>query len=795
MTEQTANESSGPPQGAGEKLSHWLGRRRVQRLLGIAVLLLIGVIAFENTLRIPLQWDEQRLAANLVEGAATEQTARLSPLASLSVGLDARLSGMNALGYRLSSLALHLLAGVFVFLIAGLLLRGRAFGPWAALLAGALFLAHPATTQAVDYVFERGPLLAGCLALASVYVYLCARETGKPAVKPVLFVVSLGLFGLSWAAHPVAALVPPLVLLCDAAQQRHPAVRVHAPYWGLLAVFLGLHLSGVAPTGDAESGVHAVQAIRATPDALRSVFAPVNLLIAYPEPSGLLGLWLWPLMLAGAAVVGAVARRVGLGLVWFVLGLLAAGGLTASTYSDAWVYLPLAGLALALGALVALPSGRPANVFAGAIAGLLILACVAFTSTRNNVWRSEAELWIAASEACPTCYEPARRLGMLHLQQALRTLSGIEASTEAAQRLEEARGHIELALRHLDKAKEFPQASEDVDLARAQALRFLNRTEDARAALRRALAASPDDTDALLGLAEIYFQRSQESGRPEDRRWALRYYRAAEEAGELPEPSRLRYGQLLAREGDLRGSVAMLQPLTGEGSAGPAARTLREVQARLQALQVVQAALSQMAAGQAQAPVQALQAQILYFEGHVRLAESLARDGLRKNPEDVDSWTMLGLASAAQNELDTFLAAYPEGAPGAADTQGAWQRLAQTLAASGDWTATRQVLTRVYPESEVGIDLRLAEVAQRIGQAQRATGYLQQAAERDPADPAPWLRMAELALAAGQQEAARPFIEEAATRGADEETLAELRERAGAAATDSLGLERSTIIR
>lgn len=792
MTESPEIAENIPPQATDTAATHWLARPGNQLLVGVMAIVVAGLLVYENTFRVPLQWDEFRLARSYTEGSSASGVETLSPLAALSVGLDARFSGTNALGYRVDSVALHLIAGILVFLIARRLLAPRAWAAWAGILAGLLFVLHPGATQAVDYLFARGSLLAGVLSLLSIWLYL--RATGEEGLRATPLVISLGMFGLAWPAASVAAVVPPVVLLCDVARRRRIRIAVHGPYWALLGILIAIQLMGVRQDGAAEHSVHLVSSLRATTDFLQTVFVPTHLLVVHPDPTGSLGIWLWVVLAVCGVGLFWPARMAGLCVTWFALGIVAAG-MFGGGFSEDRVYLPLAGLALVPAWIVAASPRLAAKGLAAGVFGLLALASAATTSTRNHVWGDETQLWADAADGCPACFAPAERLGMIRLHQALRALSALDTASESERPQEQIEGLLQAALAHLDQANTFPQAPAEIDTARAQALRLLNRPDEAEAALYAALEKTPRQPEALLGLAETYAQRSRGTGEAAARGDALRLYRARLETGSFPDAARLSFGELLLREGDLRGAVDVLQPLARMGETSPAARLVQDARARLQALQVVEAAYQQQkTAQQAAVSEAALEAQALYLEGHYQLADYVAGNALAAKPDDVDSWLMLGVTSAAQGAIDRFIAKYPQGAPGA-EGAASWRRLARTCAVSGQWAAAEVVLRHVNRPNGAQALIELAELAENLRQPQRASAYLQQAAQEAPDNPAPWVQLAELALGAGRADIARQYIAQAEQRGASADSLAELKKRAGMGQADSLGLERGTIIR
>ncbi len=109
------------------------------------------------------------------------------PVTWMSYTLDRMLWGLHAPGYHLTSLILHVLAALAVFVLARRLLR-HALGPdvpgGAAIDVGAAaaaltFAAHPLRVEAVAWVSARGTVLGGLLLILAVLVYVIGWERGQ----------------------------------------------------------------------------------------------------------------------------------------------------------------------------------------------------------------------------------------------------------------------------------------------------------------------------------------------------------------------------------------------------------------------------------------------------------------------------------------------------------------------------------------------------------------------------------------------------------------------------------------
>ncbi len=207
-----------------------------------ALVLLLGTLAYLNSLSAPFQFDD---VGNIVEnpaiksgsGVVSREELRSGELDSRSLyspnrvvgfwtfALSYRLHGLEPLGYHVENLLLHLFNGLLVLLLVRLLVKaaeppggsGPHPGPWLAPGVAALFLVHPIQTQAVTYVVQRLSVVVALFYLVAVCCYLAARSgRGLPGWRRWL-VYGAGLVATLAAmfSKESAATLPVMVALCE----------------------------------------------------------------------------------------------------------------------------------------------------------------------------------------------------------------------------------------------------------------------------------------------------------------------------------------------------------------------------------------------------------------------------------------------------------------------------------------------------------------------------------------------------------------------------------------------------
>ncbi|HEV2446017.1 MAG TPA: tetratricopeptide repeat protein [Candidatus Sulfopaludibacter sp.] len=166
-----------------------------------------GVFLFDDT-SMPYM---KNLAAPLFEWVRG-----LRPMLMATYWINARLSGDDPYTYHVVNVLIHCLAGCLVFLILRRLLEWggveRSRRGLLSVFGAAVFLLHPAQTEAVAYIAGRSESLAAMFVFASFAVFLYRRE--RAASWPVAAAV-IALFGLAILSKEHTVALPGLLLLTD----------------------------------------------------------------------------------------------------------------------------------------------------------------------------------------------------------------------------------------------------------------------------------------------------------------------------------------------------------------------------------------------------------------------------------------------------------------------------------------------------------------------------------------------------------------------------------------------------
>ncbi|HJX35112.1 MAG TPA: hypothetical protein VJ373_08050, partial [Desulfatiglandales bacterium] len=89
-------------------------------------------------------------------------------LINLTYSIDYKLWGMNASGFRITNLVLHLFCCFILFKLIALILEDQQAGFWITLL----FALHPVNTESVSWIISRNNIMVTLFILLSFYCYI-----------------------------------------------------------------------------------------------------------------------------------------------------------------------------------------------------------------------------------------------------------------------------------------------------------------------------------------------------------------------------------------------------------------------------------------------------------------------------------------------------------------------------------------------------------------------------------------------------------------------------------------------
>ncbi|HUA14635.1 MAG TPA: tetratricopeptide repeat protein [Verrucomicrobiae bacterium] len=349
---------------------------------------------------------------------STEQ-ANWHPLTWMSHALDCSLFRLNPAGHHFTSVLLHMVNVLLLFL----LLRWATGRFGASLFVAALFAIHPINVESVAWVAERKNVLCTLFFLLTLWAY--GWYSQKPDWKRYLAVVVLFAAGL--ASKPMVITLPFVLLLLDywplgrvGSAEGSAGLQPGSYSWSQLVLektpLLALSAASAVITVHAQRaggamrstqqfsfGVRLANAICAYGMYLWKAIWPSQLAPLYPHPGSSLPAWR---VAASAAVLIAITamvirlrskRHLLVGWLWYlgtlvpVIGLVQVGD---AAMADRYAYIPLIGIFVMISFGVADFAEHRNFGFTPAVpAAAVLLALAAVTHRQIGYWQSNNDLW------------------------------------------------------------------------------------------------------------------------------------------------------------------------------------------------------------------------------------------------------------------------------------------------------------------------------------------------------------------------------------------------------------------
>jgi len=129
------------------------------------------------------------------------------PLTWLSWMLDYQLYGLNAGGYHLTNVILHMLSALLLFA----LLHRMTGAVWQSAFVTAFFTLHPLRVESVAFIAQRKDVLSAFFWMLTLYLYILYTE--KPVLRRYLMVLLSFICGLM--SKPMIVTLPVVMILLD----------------------------------------------------------------------------------------------------------------------------------------------------------------------------------------------------------------------------------------------------------------------------------------------------------------------------------------------------------------------------------------------------------------------------------------------------------------------------------------------------------------------------------------------------------------------------------------------------
>jgi hypothetical protein len=333
-----------------------------------------------------------------------------TPLVWLSYMLDYQLYGLNAGGYHLTNLILHIMSVLLLFW----LFNRMTHAVWKSAFVAAFFAIHPLRIESVVWIAERKDVLSVFFWMLTLCLYVLYTE--KAVVKRYLLVVCS--FILALMSKPMVVTLPFIMILLDFwPLQRFESKKGQWVLWQLKEKILFFMLSAVViiitlykpnytPPERLSLGSRLLNSIVALMAYLEKTFWPHDpvTLFAFSGRSPLLEVMICAsLIIVISAVVTATRKRCSyffVGWLWYiitiapVIGIIQIGMFGSLLISDHYTYLPSIGIAVMVSWGIPLffknDYTRKRILFPASIATVAVLAFLTWQQCSH--WRNSFEL-------------------------------------------------------------------------------------------------------------------------------------------------------------------------------------------------------------------------------------------------------------------------------------------------------------------------------------------------------------------------------------------------------------------
>jgi len=370
-----------------------------------------GLYVTENQAVHGLSW------GNIYDMFSNYYVGNYAPLQMLSYAIDYMVWGLWPGGYALTNILLHSANGLLLYLLVWRINGTRS----AALIAAALFLAHPLQVESVAWISQRKNVLSMFFFLLSLLSYLKYRYDAQQGGR-LWLALSVLVFAAAILSKSVAIVLPVVLVLIDISlpgeAHRRVTLRDKLPYM-LIAIFCGIMalVSQSAENMGGGRGVHLAGSYLVEFQTMLPVFARYLALLFWPEGlsavySPEIRLYLdYQVILAGILLVLILAvlfllfRRNRLLFFWYALFLV--GFIPVSQIvplitlmNDRYCYFPMLGFAGGVGTVCASmfeKLGQLQKIAFASVGCVVLLILIVVSNLRAAVWKDAVTLWSATS--------------------------------------------------------------------------------------------------------------------------------------------------------------------------------------------------------------------------------------------------------------------------------------------------------------------------------------------------------------------------------------------------------------
>jgi len=362
------------------------------------------------------------------------------PIVTLTYFIDYHFWKLNAFGYHLLNLLLHVFNSILVYFLAASIAKEKKI----ALLASLLFALHPVNSEAVNVISFREDLLVFLFFMSSLLFYIRLDNYTNPK-KTFVYISSLILFLLSLFSKEMAISLPIIIILYDyyygkAAPILNRFKSRYAGYfivstlylliWGL---FIGnknspfKHIDYSFYKGIFTMSVTVMNYLQwlFIPTGIHAAINDHTLVFSALTPKVTISILLISICLIIAFKTFRRSRGTSFSIAWFFITILPVTNifLLNNIMASRYLYIPIFGFCLFLSILLLKLSSfkpvRSCKLLAKYVIAVILIIYSMLTVMRNTVWRDNISLWSEIAKHYPNNALAHSNLGLYFFENNL----------------------------------------------------------------------------------------------------------------------------------------------------------------------------------------------------------------------------------------------------------------------------------------------------------------------------------------------------------------------------------------
>ena len=478
--------------------------KEAKEWLGIFLIIFLGLLVYANSLSGKFILDDNALIKDntyirnwsnvekffVSDSTSITKPAFYRPFQMVTYAADYSIWKLNAKGYHLTNILLHILAALLLYWLISILYKDALI----ALLASIFFVTHPIHTEAVAYISGRSDSLVGIFIFLSFIFYIKRIQTGK--IRFYLFMI-LSYIG-ALLSRETSLMLPLLLLAYHYVFEEKIRFKEFFSFLIVTFIYTAL-LIFILPSGDSYTAFfqRLPGFFVAIASYIRLLILPFRLHMGYgiklfnlTDPKAIAGIIMLVFLLFYVLKNKNQKKTVLFSVSWFLIALLPVSNLyPLNAYmSEHWLYIPSMGFFIIL-------SSNLSRIYRikkfHAVGVALIIGILVFysylTIKQNEYWKTSIDFYNRTIKYVPDNWRLYVNLGNAYVDI----------------------GKNEKAITSYKKALDINPNAAPVYISLGIVYNNTGRGEEAIAMFRKALKINPGYATAYFCLSKVCFYEKQ----------------------------------------------------------------------------------------------------------------------------------------------------------------------------------------------------------------------------------------------------------------------------------------------